>query len=193
MPYCLKSLFNTCNILVYYCVIRTNSWKDKQGQSPWQHKQCTLNYKQCKHRTFYFTKLSDWMKVVKTKSCCHEMVFNLLKGNMERGALEFIWHVYWISFVCLSGLYTGSSTPHHSASVELLSPTPNPASATATDLPSRQHRLDRDLGSPHHLSPLAAMDGTRDGWVLCGCVTWMHLAAEMCHTYSDTLLREAKL
>ncbi|KAI3368287.1 hypothetical protein L3Q82_007999 [Scortum barcoo] len=63
-----------------------------------------------------------------------------------------------------TGLYTGSSTPHHSASVELLSPTPNPTSATATDLPpSRQHRLDRDLGSPHHLSPLAAMDGARDG------------------------------
>nr|XP_019936927.1 PREDICTED: zinc finger protein GLIS1 isoform X1 [Paralichthys olivaceus]XP_019936928.1 PREDICTED: zinc finger protein GLIS1 isoform X1 [Paralichthys olivaceus] len=60
-----------------------------------------------------------------------------------------------------TGLYTGSSTPHHSASVELLSPNPNPVSAT--DLPSRQHRLDRDLGSPHHLSPLTAMDGTRDG------------------------------
>ncbi|XP_044056343.1 zinc finger protein GLIS1 isoform X2 [Siniperca chuatsi] len=60
-----------------------------------------------------------------------------------------------------TGLYTGSSTPHHSASVELLSSTPNPASAT--DLPSRQHQPDRDLCSPHHLSPLAAMDGTRDG------------------------------
>ncbi|KAM8745238.1 uncharacterized protein glis1b isoform 2-T2 [Acanthopagrus schlegelii] len=63
-----------------------------------------------------------------------------------------------------TGLYTGSSTPHHSASVELLSPTPNPTPSTSTtDLPSRQHRLDRDLGSPHHLSPLAAMDGPRDG------------------------------
>ncbi|XP_035504651.2 zinc finger protein GLIS1 isoform X1 [Scophthalmus maximus] len=62
-----------------------------------------------------------------------------------------------------TGLYTGSSTPHHSASVELLSPNPNPNPITATDLPSRQHRLDRDLGSPHHLSPLTAMDGTRDG------------------------------
>ncbi|XP_038572035.1 zinc finger protein GLIS1 isoform X2 [Micropterus salmoides] len=62
-----------------------------------------------------------------------------------------------------TGLYTGSSTPHHSASVELLSPTPNPSSASATDLTSRQHRLDRELGSPHHLSPLAAMDSTRDG------------------------------
>ncbi|XP_039985386.1 zinc finger protein GLIS1 isoform X2 [Xiphias gladius] len=60
-----------------------------------------------------------------------------------------------------TGLYTGDSTPHHSASVELLSPNPNAVSAT--DLPSRQHRLDRDLGSPHHLSPLTAMDGTRDG------------------------------
>ncbi|XP_060934877.1 zinc finger protein GLIS1 [Limanda limanda] len=57
-----------------------------------------------------------------------------------------------------TGLYTGSSTPHHSTSVELLSPNPNPISAT--DLPSRQHRLDRDLGSPHQLT---AMDGTRDG------------------------------
>ncbi|KAL7396167.1 hypothetical protein ABVT39_001347 [Epinephelus coioides] len=62
-----------------------------------------------------------------------------------------------------TGLYAGSSTPHHSASVELLSPTPNPTSVSTTDLPSRQHRLDRDLSSPHHLSPLAAMDGTRDG------------------------------
>ncbi|XP_008282131.1 zinc finger protein GLIS1 isoform X2 [Stegastes partitus] len=64
-----------------------------------------------------------------------------------------------------TGLYAGSSTPHHSAPVELLSPTPNPAAAaSAADLPSsRQHRLDRDLGSPHHLSPLAAMDGARDG------------------------------
>ncbi|KAM4548510.1 uncharacterized protein glis1b [Odontesthes bonariensis] len=60
-----------------------------------------------------------------------------------------------------TGLYAGSSTPHHSASVELLSSTPNPASIA--DLPSRQHRLDRDLSSPHHLSPLAAMDGERDG------------------------------
>ncbi|XP_028259463.1 zinc finger protein GLIS3 isoform X3 [Parambassis ranga] len=60
-----------------------------------------------------------------------------------------------------TGLYAGSSTPHHSAPVELLSSTPNPTSAT--DLPSRQHRLDRDLSSPHHLSPLAAMDATRDG------------------------------
>uniref|UniRef100_A0A673AD47 GLIS family zinc finger 1b n=1 Tax=Sphaeramia orbicularis TaxID=375764 RepID=A0A673AD47_9TELE len=60
-----------------------------------------------------------------------------------------------------TGLYAGSSTPHHSASVELLSPNANPTSAA--ELPSRQHRLERDLGSPHHLSPLAAMDGTRDG------------------------------
>lgn len=112
--------------------------------------------------------------------------FNLLKGNIECSAPEFVWHVYWIIFVCLSGLYTGSSTPHHSASVELLSPTPNLASASTTDLPSRQHRLDRDLGSPHHLSPLAAMDSTRDGWVLRGCLTWMYSAVEMCHTSSDT-------
>lgn len=159
---------NICNILVYYCVIRANSLKDKQGQSLWQRKQCTLNYRQRKHRIFYFTKLSDWMKVVKTKPCCHERASNLLKAKMEPRALGFIWHIYWISFVCISGLYTGSSTPHHSASVELLSPNPNPGSAT--DLPSRQHRLERDLGSPHHLSPLTAMDNTRDGWVLHGRV-----------------------
>ncbi|KAK5612747.1 hypothetical protein CRENBAI_007664, partial [Crenichthys baileyi] len=60
-----------------------------------------------------------------------------------------------------TGLYVGSSNPHQSTSVELLSHTPNPASVT--DLPSRQHRLDQDLGSPHHLSPLASMDGARDG------------------------------
>ncbi|XP_028300353.1 zinc finger protein GLIS1 isoform X2 [Gouania willdenowi] len=55
------------------------------------------------------------------------------------------------------GLFTGSSTPHPSAGVELLTP------ASSTDLPSRQHRLDRDICSPHHLSPLAVMDTTRDG------------------------------
>uniref|UniRef100_A0A3P8W944 GLIS family zinc finger 1b n=3 Tax=Cynoglossus semilaevis TaxID=244447 RepID=A0A3P8W944_CYNSE len=60
-----------------------------------------------------------------------------------------------------TGLYAGSSTPHHSASVELLSPTPNPVSTS--DLPPRQHRHVRDLGSPHHLSPLTAMEGTREG------------------------------
>ncbi|XP_015225858.1 PREDICTED: zinc finger protein GLIS1-like isoform X2 [Cyprinodon variegatus] len=55
-----------------------------------------------------------------------------------------------------TGLYAGSSNPHQSASMELLSHTPNPASVT--DLPSRQHR-----GSPHHLSPQASVDGARDG------------------------------
>lgn len=64
-------------------------------------------------------------------------------------------------FVCGPGMYAGSSTAHHTASVELLSATPN--SASTADLPARQHRLDRDLGSPHHLSPLATMDGARDG------------------------------
>ncbi|KAM6921132.1 uncharacterized protein glis1b [Xenentodon cancila] len=58
-----------------------------------------------------------------------------------------------------TGLYAGSSTPHHTAPVELLSPNP----ASVPDLPSRQHRLDRDLVSPHHLSPLTGMDGARDG------------------------------
>ncbi|KAM9831384.1 zinc finger protein GLIS1 [Neosynchiropus ocellatus] len=62
-----------------------------------------------------------------------------------------------------TGLYAGSSNPHHSGPAELLSPAPNTVPTSAPDLPSRQHRLDRDLGSPHHLSPLAAMDGTRDG------------------------------
>ncbi|XP_068174795.1 zinc finger protein GLIS1 [Antennarius striatus] len=59
-----------------------------------------------------------------------------------------------------TGLYTSSSTPHHSTSVELPPPTPISNSASTTDLPSRQHRLDRDLSSPEHLSPLTAM---RDG------------------------------
>ncbi|XP_075895356.1 uncharacterized protein glis1b isoform X2 [Nelusetta ayraudi] len=62
-----------------------------------------------------------------------------------------------------TGLYSGSSGHHHSASVDLLSPNQNLAAASTADLTSRQHRLDRDLGSPHHLSPLAAMDGSRDG------------------------------
>nr|XP_057929762.1 zinc finger protein GLIS1 isoform X1 [Doryrhamphus excisus] len=56
-----------------------------------------------------------------------------------------------------TGLYAGSGTPHHSSSVELLSPAANPA--PTADLPSRQHR---DLNSPHHLSPMAAMEGPRD-------------------------------
>ncbi|XP_029003622.1 zinc finger protein GLIS1 isoform X2 [Betta splendens] len=63
-----------------------------------------------------------------------------------------------------TGLYAGSSNPHQSASVELLSPSAAPGSAA--ELPTRQHRLDRldrDLCSPHHLSPLAAVDGPRDG------------------------------
>ncbi|NP_001157276.2 GLIS family zinc finger 1-like [Oryzias latipes] len=58
-----------------------------------------------------------------------------------------------------AGLYADSNTPHHSASVELLAPNP----ASITDLTPRQHRLDQDLESPHHLSPLTAMDGTRNG------------------------------
>ncbi|TNM87626.1 hypothetical protein fugu_005847 [Takifugu bimaculatus] len=62
-----------------------------------------------------------------------------------------------------TGMYAGSGSTHHTASVELLSATSSSTSASATDLPARQHRLDRDLGSPHHLSPLAAMDGARDG------------------------------
>lgn len=125
------------------------------------------------------------MKVVKT-SCCREIAVNLFKGNLECNGLEFVRHVYWISLVCLSGLYTGSSTPHHSASVELLSSTPNLASASTTDLPPRQHRLDRDLGSPHHLSPLAAMDSTREGWVFVDALTRRYPAVQMCHASSDT-------
>ncbi|XP_014071373.1 zinc finger protein GLIS1 isoform X2 [Salmo salar] len=64
-----------------------------------------------------------------------------------------------------TGLYTGSSTPHHGVSVELLppGPAPTPGSASAPDLPPRQPRLDRDLSSPHHLSPLSTMESTRDG------------------------------
>uniref|UniRef100_A0A3B3D3M4 GLIS family zinc finger 1b n=1 Tax=Oryzias melastigma TaxID=30732 RepID=A0A3B3D3M4_ORYME len=58
-----------------------------------------------------------------------------------------------------AGLYADSNTPHHAASGELLPPNP----ASVPDLTPRQHRLDQDLGSPHHLSPLTAMDGARDG------------------------------
>ncbi|KAI7798036.1 putative zinc finger protein GLIS1 [Triplophysa rosa] len=54
-----------------------------------------------------------------------------------------------------TGLYAGSGTTHNGAPLELLSPGP--------DLPPRQPRLDRDIGSPHHLSPLSGLDGTRDG------------------------------
>uniref|UniRef100_A0A4W5LIU6 GLIS family zinc finger 1b n=1 Tax=Hucho hucho TaxID=62062 RepID=A0A4W5LIU6_9TELE len=42
-------------------------------------------------------------------------------------------------------------------------PAPTPGSASAPDLPPRQPRLDRDLSSPHHLSPLSTMESTRDG------------------------------
>ncbi|XP_072295342.1 zinc finger protein GLIS1 isoform X2 [Eucyclogobius newberryi] len=58
-----------------------------------------------------------------------------------------------------SGLYTGSSNPHHpiSAPAELLPPN----ATAAPELPQR-HRLDRDMGSPH-LSPLTPMEGARDG------------------------------
>lgn len=146
-----------------------NSKKDSWGHPHWDQKQPALHCEYGRLGLFYPTKLADWMKVVKT-SCCHGIEVNLFKGNIERSAPEFVRHIYWISLVCLSGLYTGSSTPHHSASVELLSSTPNLASASTTDLPPRQHRLDRDLGSPHHLSPLAAMDSTREGWVFHECV-----------------------
>ncbi|XP_062412516.1 zinc finger protein GLIS1 [Sardina pilchardus] len=55
-----------------------------------------------------------------------------------------------------TGLFAGSSTPHHGATVEMLSPGP--------DLPPRQPRLDRDIGgSPHHLSPLSTMESAREG------------------------------
>ncbi|XP_061681547.1 zinc finger protein GLIS1 [Syngnathoides biaculeatus] len=64
-----------------------------------------------------------------------------------------------------AGLYAVSGDPHHhhhqrGASADLLSPGANPAVA---DLPSRQHCLDPDLNSPRHLSPMAAMEGARDG------------------------------
>lgn len=79
-------------------------------------------------------------------------------GAEEGGAC---YRVQSTIFVCGPGMYAGSSSAHHAASVELLTATPS--SASAAELPARQHRLDRDLGSPHHLSPLAAMDGARDG------------------------------
>ncbi|XP_028857005.1 zinc finger protein GLIS1 isoform X2 [Denticeps clupeoides] len=53
-----------------------------------------------------------------------------------------------------TGLFAGSSTPHPGATVEMLSPGP--------DLPPRQPRLDRDMGSPHHLSPMSSMEGARE-------------------------------
>ncbi|XP_055077019.1 zinc finger protein GLIS1 [Periophthalmus magnuspinnatus] len=58
-----------------------------------------------------------------------------------------------------SGMYSGSSNPHHpiSAPAELLSP----SAPSGPELPQR-HRLDRDMGSPH-LSPLTPMEGARDG------------------------------
>ncbi|XP_028977348.2 zinc finger protein GLIS1 [Esox lucius] len=68
-----------------------------------------------------------------------------------------------------TGLFSGSSTPHQGVSVELLSPgpAPTPRSAptpgSAPDMPPRHPCLDRDLGSPHHMSPLSTMEGTRDG------------------------------
>ncbi|XP_049574840.1 zinc finger protein GLIS1 isoform X2 [Syngnathus scovelli] len=61
-----------------------------------------------------------------------------------------------------TGLYAGTPNHHHHHSAELLSP-PAAASATAADLPSRQHCLEPDLNSPRHLSPMAALDGNRDG------------------------------
>ncbi|XP_077079025.1 zinc finger protein GLIS1 isoform X2 [Siphateles boraxobius] len=54
-----------------------------------------------------------------------------------------------------TGLYTGSSTTHNGAPLELLSSGP--------DLPPRQPRLDRNIGSPHHLSPLSGLENTREG------------------------------
>ncbi|CAL8395700.1 unnamed protein product [Boreogadus saida] len=60
-----------------------------------------------------------------------------------------------------TGLYTGSSTPHHCPSLELGSAAPAPCSAP--EMTSRLARLDPDLNSPHHLSPLAGLEGTREG------------------------------
>ncbi|XP_051964849.1 zinc finger protein GLIS1-like [Xyrauchen texanus] len=54
-----------------------------------------------------------------------------------------------------TGLYAGSSMTHNVAPLELLSPGP--------DLPPRQPRLDRDIGSPHHLSPLSGLENSREG------------------------------
>ncbi|XP_026125114.1 zinc finger protein GLIS1-like isoform X3 [Carassius auratus] len=54
-----------------------------------------------------------------------------------------------------TGLYAGSSTTHNGAPLELLSSGP--------DLPPRQPRLDRNIGSPHHLSPLSGLENTREG------------------------------
>uniref|UniRef100_A0A3Q4A8F0 C2H2-type domain-containing protein n=1 Tax=Mola mola TaxID=94237 RepID=A0A3Q4A8F0_MOLML len=117
-----------------------------------------------------YTDPSSLRKHVKIHSAKEQQVRRKLRPcpNLEQDVLSDCLSMQHLQSSASSehlynGLYTGSSNPHHSASVELLSPTPNPTSASTADLPPRQHRLDRDLGSPHHLSPLAVMDGTRDG------------------------------
>ncbi|XP_026098749.1 zinc finger protein GLIS1 isoform X1 [Carassius auratus] len=54
-----------------------------------------------------------------------------------------------------TGLYAGSSTTHNGAPLELLSSGP--------DLAPRQPRLDHDISSPHHLSPLSVLENAREG------------------------------
>ncbi|XP_021107737.1 zinc finger protein GLIS1 isoform X2 [Heterocephalus glaber] len=55
----------------------------------------------------------------------------------------------------LPGVYPGSVTPHNGLSSGLLLP--------AQDVPSRHHPLDNAAGPQHHLSPLPAAEGSRDG------------------------------
>ncbi|XP_077572285.1 ubiquitin-protein ligase E3A isoform X2 [Stigmatopora nigra] len=63
-----------------------------------------------------------------------------------------------------TGMYAGSGTPHHHGGPgELLSPTGGAVSVA--DMPARQHCLEAELSSPRHLSPMAAMEGNRDGGV----------------------------
>ncbi|KAL1023131.1 hypothetical protein UPYG_G00036780 [Umbra pygmaea] len=69
-------------------------------------------------------------------------MFNVKDGRSERLGQDIF-----------TGLYTGSSTPHQGLSAELLSPGPAPTPGSAPDMPPRLPRLDRDLSSPHHLSP----------------------------------------
>ncbi|XP_051713706.2 zinc finger protein GLIS1 isoform X2 [Oryctolagus cuniculus] len=55
----------------------------------------------------------------------------------------------------LPGVYPGTITPHNGLAPGILSPT--------HEGPPRHHPLDATAGSHHHLSPLPAAEGTRDG------------------------------
>uniref|UniRef100_A0A8C1U217 GLIS family zinc finger 1b n=1 Tax=Cyprinus carpio TaxID=7962 RepID=A0A8C1U217_CYPCA len=110
-----------------------------------------------------YTDPSSLRKHVKIHSAKEQQVRRKLRAcpHLESDALSeclSIQHLHDSApshFVCLPGLYAGSSTTHNGAPLELLSSGP--------DLPPRQPRLDRDIGSPHHLSPLSGLENTREG------------------------------